>query len=63
MGDEEAAVATLAPLDKADDLNGIADFLSYGTFDPRPFPNLMAFLESQGIEPREPIDTAYRCHR
>jgi TolB-like protein len=63
MGDDEAAVATLAPLDNADDLNGIADFLSYGTFDPRPFPNLMAFLQSQGIEPREPIDTAYRCDR
>ena len=63
MGDERAAVATLAPLDVADDLTGIADFLIYGTFDARPFPNLVAFLESQGIEPREPIDVAYRCNR
>jgi TolB-like protein len=63
MGEEEAAIAALAPLDDADDLSGIADFLGYGTFDPRPFPNLMAFLQSQGIEPREPIDVAYRCNR
>ena len=63
MGDEKAAIATLAPLDNADDPTGIADFLTYGIFDPRPYPNLMAFLESQGIEPREPIDVAYRCNR
>lgn len=63
MGDEEAAIATLSELDDAKDLTGLADFLSYGTFDARPFPNLMAFLESQGIEPREPIEVAYRCDR
>ena len=63
MGEEDAAIEALMELDDADDLTGIADFLGYGTFDPRPFPNLMAFLESQGIEPRKPIDVAYRCNR
>jgi tetratricopeptide (TPR) repeat protein len=63
MGDEEAAIATLADLDDPDDLTGLADFLTYSTFDPRPFPNLMALLESQGIERREPIEVAYRCNR
>ena len=63
MGDDAAAIETLSKLDNANDLTGLADFLTYGPFDPRPFPNLMALLESQGIEPREPIDVAYRCNR
>jgi TolB-like protein len=63
MGDREAAAATLAPLDDPDDLRGLADFLSYGTFDPRPYPNLMALLEGQGIERGEPIVVPYQCRK
>jgi hypothetical protein len=34
---------------------------AYAYFDPRPFPNLMALLESQDVEPREPREIPYRC--
>jgi len=61
MNDQAAAVATLAPLDDPDNLRGLADFLSYGTFDPRPYPNLMALLEGQGIEPRGAVVPPYQC--
>ena len=63
MGDDEAAKDALMSLDNADDISGIADFMTYGTFNARHYPNLMAFLEGKGIEPREPIDVAYRCDR
>jgi TolB-like protein len=61
MDDPEAAEATLTPLDDPSDLRGLADFLIYGTFDPRPYPNLMALLESQGIAPRDPVVPPYQC--
>jgi hypothetical protein len=62
MGNHEAAVESLRDLDDPDDLAGLADFLTYGTFDPRPYPNLMALLESQAIEPREVQVAPYQCH-
>jgi hypothetical protein len=55
MNQTERAHELLLELDEADDLNSLADFLSYAQFDSRYFPNLMAFLESQGVEPREPL--------
>lgn len=61
MGDTQAAVKALEDLDDADDLSGLAGFLTYGTFDPRPYPNLMALMESQAIEPREPQIPPYQC--
>jgi TolB-like protein len=61
MGNDDDAFETLADLDKREDLSSIGDFLSYAYFDARPFPNLMALLESQGIEPREPREIPYRC--
>ncbi len=61
MNDKEAAEAMLAPLDDPDNLRGLADFLTYGTFDPRPYPNLMALLESQGIEPQDTLIPPYQC--
>jgi TolB-like protein len=61
MGNQAAAVATLSPLDDPDSLGGLADFLSYGTFDPRPYPNLMALLEGQGIERRDVLVPPYQC--
>jgi len=61
MGKGEAAIESLRHLDDPDDLEGLADFLGYGTFDPRPYPNLMAMLESQAIEPREVQAMPYQC--
>jgi TolB-like protein len=61
MGDAEAAAASLAPLDEAEDLRSLADFLIYGVFDARLYPNLMAMLEINGIEPREVKSIPYQC--
>jgi hypothetical protein len=61
MGQQEKAFDTLADLDDPDDLSELGDFLTYAYFDARLFPNLMAMLEAQGIEPREPREIPYRC--
>lgn len=63
MSDREAAIASLMPLDQPGDVRGIADFLTYGTFDPSPFSNLMDVLSTQGMEAREPMTMAYQCRR
>jgi len=51
----------LIELDEREDLASLRDYLAYAYFDARPFPNLMAMLESQGVEPREPREIPYRC--
>jgi len=61
MNEREKAFDVLIALDQQTDLRPVADFLSYAYFDARQFPNLMALLESQGIEPREPKEIPYRC--
>jgi hypothetical protein len=61
MNQTERAHEILLELDDADNLSALADFLSYAQFDARYFPNLMAYLTSQGIEPREPSQVPYRC--
>ena len=61
MGQQEKAFDTLADLDDPEDLSELGDFLTYAYFDARLFPNLMAMLEAQGIEPREPREIPYRC--
>ena len=63
VGNTEEAAATLMELDAAGNIMGISDFLSYGTFDATPFPNLVALLESQGIERGEPVKMSYQCKR
>ncbi len=61
MNQTERAYDFLLELDDEDDLNSLVDFLSYAHFDARYFPNLMAFLESQGVTPRDPLQLPYRC--
>lgn len=61
MNQDEKAIATLMELDQSEDIRSLSNFLSYAYFDARPFPNLMALLASQGIEPREPRVIPYRC--
>ena len=61
MSQDDAAIETLLELDTAGDVVAIGDFVSYAYFDARPFPNLMATLEEQGVEPREPREMPYRC--
>ena len=61
MNQDEKAIETLLTFDESDDLRSLRNFLSYAYFDARPFPNLMAMLESYGVEPREPRDIPYQC--
>jgi tetratricopeptide (TPR) repeat protein len=61
MGNDQDAYENLRPLDDEEDLGRLGDFLTYAYFDAKPFPNLMALLESQGIEPREAREIPYRC--
>jgi hypothetical protein len=61
MSQDDAALETLMALDEQGDVESLGDFMSYAYFDARPFPNLMAQLESQGIDPREPREMPYRC--
>jgi TolB-like protein len=61
MNQNEKAMETLMELDRSKDLRSLSGFLLYAHFDPRPFPNLMAMLEAQGVEPREPRDIPYQC--
>ena len=61
MGNEEEAVEVLMDYDIKNDMITLQAFLGYGTFDARPYPNLMAILESQGIDRGEPVETPYQC--
>ena len=61
MGQHEKAFDTLVDFDDPEDLSQLGDFLNYAYFDARLFPNLLALLEAQGIEPREPREIPYRC--
>ena len=61
MSKADAAIETLLGLDTAGDVVAMGDFVPYAYFDARPFPNLMAALEEQGVEPREPREMPYRC--
>jgi tetratricopeptide (TPR) repeat protein len=63
MGNDEKAVEKLMELDSNQDMASMTSFLTYGTFDPRPYPNLMAILEGQGFERGEVIKLPYRCRR
>jgi tetratricopeptide (TPR) repeat protein len=63
MGNDEEASESLMEYDSTEDMMTLTSFLTYGTFDPRPYPNLMAILESQGIEWGEPVETPYQCRR
>ena len=49
MQQEEAAIEILIELDEREVLTGIGDFLSYAYFDARPYPNLMALLDTAGV--------------
>jgi TolB-like protein len=61
MGNDQNAFEVLKALDDHEDLSAMGDYLSYAYFDARPFPNLMALLKAQGIEPRQPLEIPYRC--
>jgi len=61
IGREEEARQIMMTLDEDGDLETLSDYLSYAYFDAHAYPNLMAMLRSQGIEPRAPKEIPYRC--
>jgi TolB-like protein len=63
MGYPDQGLATAHRLDEDRNLYALAGFLLYGTFDPRPFPNLMAHLEIHGNETGHVTEVPYRCFR
>ncbi len=63
MGNKEEAVETLMEFDAKGDTMTMTAFLSYGSFDATPYPNLMTVLEAQGIERGEVIKLPYQCRR
>jgi len=62
MGDDAAAEAYLREFDARGDVNIMSNFLTYGTFDPRPFPNLMEAVGEQMEDRDEVIQIPYRCN-
>ncbi len=63
MGYTDRGLATAHQHDADRNLYALAGFLLYGTFDPRPFPNLMAHLEVHGNETGHVSEVPYRCYR
>ena len=63
MGNEEEAFEALKAFDDEQEMITMTSFLGYGTLDRRRYPNLMAVLESQGIEWSEPVELPYQCRR
>jgi TolB-like protein len=61
MNQNDKAIEALVPFDDDKNIGSLSDYLSYAYFVARPFPNLMAFVEIQGIELREPLEIPYRC--
>jgi TolB-like protein/DNA-binding winged helix-turn-helix (wHTH) protein len=63
MGYPARGLAALHQFDADGNLYAVAGFLLYGTFDPRPFPNLMAHLEIHGNETGHVSEVPYRCFK
>ena len=63
LGRDEKANEAVRYLDGGDGLYALSGFLHYTHFDPRPFPNLMARLEAQGIQRPPPIEIPFACRR
>lgn len=63
LGRTDDAIDLVRFLDGGDGLYSLSGYLNYTHFDPRPFPNLMARLESQGIKRPPPIPIPFACKR
>jgi len=62
MGNDETAEAFLQEFDKRGDVETLSNFLSYGSFDPHPFPNLMEAIGDQVDEHGNRVEIPYRCN-
>lgn len=55
------AVELLKPLDDTGVPFSLASYLFYNTFDPSPFPSLMAVLERKGVNRPPPVKPPFAC--
>lgn len=60
-GQKDKAYEYVRPYDDNGDMRSMWAYYSYGTFDATRFPNLMAMLTEQGIEPHPELEKPYRC--
>ncbi len=63
LGHTEQAIELLRPLDRPEMFVALTSLLGYTHFDPRPYPNLTAHLESQGVMRDEPLPLNFACKR
>ena len=63
MGYPDKGLETAHRLDEDGNLYALAGFLLYGTFNPRPFPNVMAHLEVHCNEAGHVTEVPYRCFK
>jgi hypothetical protein len=61
LGEEEEAEAVLRHFEFDEVPYAIAAWLTYPSFDPRPFPELMAVLERENVQRRPPASLPYAC--
>ncbi len=61
LGNTAEETEVLRPLEQNGVPYQLASFLTYHKFDPRPFPELMAILEREGVERPEPAVPPFRC--
>jgi len=61
FGMNEKVVEQFMPIYEAGQLITLAANLQYPYFDPRPYPDLMAILQEQGIERAAPIQIPFAC--
>ena len=61
LGNSAEATEVLRPFEQSGVPYQLASILTYHMFDPRPFPELMAILEREGVERPEPAVPPFRC--
>ena len=61
LGNTAEETEVLRPLEQSGVPYQLASFLIYHKFDPRPFPELMAILEREGVDRPEPAVPPFRC--
>ena len=61
LGNTTEETEVLRPLEQSGVPYQLASFLGYHKFDPRPFPELMAILEREGVERPDPAVPPFRC--
>lgn len=61
LGDTEGAEALLRPYDRPEGLPMLMQFMTYPSFDARPFPTLNALLVHEGVRRPPPTRLPYAC--